>query len=65
MDVKELMEIADGIEARTPEYLDIGGHKVCADIRKLKEQFRHLLDMLIVDQEEKNSKGKKAKAFKY
>ena len=63
MDVKALMEMADDIESRMPEFLDLGGHKVCAEIRKLKEQFRELLNMLIVDQEEKNKK-KKGKAFK-
>ena len=59
MDVKALMEIADDIEARMPEYMDLGGHKVCAEIRKLKEQFRELLNILIVDQEDKNRKKKK------
>ena len=61
MDIKALMELADDIEPRTPEFLDIGGHKVCADIRELKGQFRELLNMLIVDQEEKNKRNKKKK----
>ena len=59
MDVKALMEIADDIEARIPEYMDLGGHKVCAEIRKIKEQFRELLNILIVDQESKNKKKKR------
>ena len=63
MDVKELIEIADDIEARTPEYMDLGGHKVCGEIRKIKEQFRELLNILIVDQESKNKK-RKGKASK-
>ena len=58
MDVKALMEIADDIEERMPEYMDLGGHKVCAEIRKLKGQFRELLNMLIVDQEKKDRRKK-------
>lgn len=51
MDIQRLKDIADEVEPKLPTHLDIGGHKVCAEIRTLKAQFREVLGILIEDEE--------------
>lgn len=59
MDIERLKQIADGIEPRQPDHLDLGGHKVVRAIQELKAQFRDVISILIEDEEEKGKKKKK------
>lgn len=51
MDVQRLKEIIGEVDIKLPTHFDIGGHKVCEEIRKLKVHFKEALDIIVKDGE--------------
>ena len=44
--VIKLRKTADAVDVTEPTYMNLGGHNVCEEIRKLKTEFRNILRVL-------------------
>lgn len=49
MDLSGLEVILSEVDVDQPSHMDIGGHKICAEIRALKKQFKKALKIILDD----------------